>query len=66
LENSRKPILLFLKLANKGKRSNIESAFPIQTILSNQVVNELFLFIKVFHLVNEDGILKIKYQKDWM
>lgn len=48
----------FKKLANKRKRSTIFSNFPMHIIPSNQVVDEMFLLMEVFHLINEEGILK--------
>lgn len=48
------------KLANKGKSSNIYSAFSIQTIPGNQVVDEVLLS-EVVHLIIEEEILKFQY-----
>lgn len=48
----------FKKLANKRKRSTIFSNFPMHIIPSNQVVDEMFLLIEAFHLINEEGCLK--------
>ena len=61
-QHCKSTILRFKKLQikNKGERSNIYPAFSIQTIPSDQVVDEMFLFIEVFHLINEEGILKLQ------
>lgn len=53
--------LLHWKQVSIAKASIIYPTFPILTkALRNQIVGKIkFLFIEVFHLINEDGILEL-------
>ena len=54
---------IILKTVNKGKESNVYPIFPKQTVhQGNQIIDKVWvLFIEVFQLINEEGIIKLDY-----